>query len=35
MSRIAGLLGLLLFPLFAYAQATGSLPAVTSTPACR
>ena len=33
MSRIAGLLGLLLFPLFAYAQATGSLPAVTSTPA--
>ena len=33
MSRAIALLGLLLAPLFAYAQATGNLPAVTSTPA--
>lgn len=32
MSRAIALLGLLLTPLFAYAQATGNLPAVTSAP---
>ena len=33
MSRIITLIGLMIAPLFAYAQATGNLPAVTSTPA--